>query len=445
MGKELAVKSSVGNFVTQLLIFPLTIITGILVSRLLGVEGKGNYAYLLLIGKSLLPILYLGFGSGLHYYISNKTYQFKESFFSFSVVAIGIGIFTALIIYILHSLQYLGEVGNSIDKYYYLFMFLLLPLNSFYFFNYLALSADFKFKIVNYIQLTKSFVLSLSLLSLLFLFDLGLLGTLYALIIEGVVSSIIILFYIVKNYRIVLNINLKFIKASYNYGVKSWVGTLAQQSNDRLDQILISFWASPQLLGLYSVAFSIVSMVNFLPNAIAPVFFNLTAASKDKEAEVKLTGRIHRVLLIVVGTVSIGVALSSDYLVSWLYGEAFGDAAIPLKILIPGMLAFAITRRIVSKYLASKGMPMKTSFIQGFGAIVGVILYFVLIPKHDIIGAAWASTIAYMASAVLAVIIFTKVIRPNKAYLFRLSWSDIQWLLKIMKPLWFSILNKFKR
>lgn len=436
-----ATKSSIGNLLTSFIIYPITITTGIITARVLGVEGKGIYAFLILLLKSMIPIFFFGYTAGVNYYIASKKYTVKNSIVTNLVIATGVGFLIAAVIFLLWANNYLGKIGNDIELKLLLPVLIAIPLTTVFNVCSTSLKGDFKFKLLNTIQIVKAIGLVLLLLVLVILLDLGLQGAALALLTEALITFFALIYLFQVNYKPDLRFNADLVARNFEYGIKSWVGSLAQQSNDKLDQLLIGFFANSYLLGLYSVAFSIVKMMNFLPNAIAPVFFNLTAISNNQENEVKLTGQIHRSLFIIVGFASMIVAILSSYLVSLLYGEEFKEAATPLIILIPGMLAFAITRRVLSKYLAGKGMPEKTSLIQGFGAMVGAVLYFVLIPKYNIIGAASASTIAYIVSSILAIFIFKKETHPHRGYLFRFSLEDVRWIIFKLKPIFIKFKN----
>ena len=56
-----AVRSTLGIFATRVAIFPVTVLTSVLVARELGPDGRGAYAFMLLLGSFVLPLLSFGF------------------------------------------------------------------------------------------------------------------------------------------------------------------------------------------------------------------------------------------------------------------------------------------------------------------------------------------------------------------------------------------------
>jgi O-antigen/teichoic acid export membrane protein len=84
---------------------------------------------------------------------------------------------------------------------------------------------------------------------------------------------------------------------------------------------------------------------------------------------------------------------------------AFVPAVSVLGVLLPGVVAICITRVITSD-LNGRGKPLVGTYIAGATAALGFVLYFWLIPKHGMQGAALASSIIYGFSAMLSLVYF---------------------------------------
>lgn len=430
-----ASKSAVGNLLTQVVSYPIAVAIGILTARTLGADGKGIYVFLVLLIKGILPILMLGFGGGVQYYIGSERFDMRSTAFTTLLVALGWGSLIGVFIYGLWYWGLLGETGDAIPVEAMLITVITLPFTAVYILFSLALKGAFEFKLHNALTIAKNVSLAGFLLGLVYFANQGIVGAAYALLCEAIGTALFLVIVLSRKYRPTLSFNSEYTRLSFVYGTKIWLGSLAQQSNDKLDQIILGVMNSPQLLGIYSVAFSIVRMMNFLPNAIAPVFFNLIARSKDPQREVELTAQMNRSLLLIVGSASLILVVAAPWLIDLFYGPEFVDAYYPMLILIPGMLAFAITRRILSKYLAGKGKPQVVSLIQGVGAILGILLYIVLIPYLDVVGAALGSTAAYIASTVVAVYYFNKTASPHRANLFLATADDLRWIVSKVKSI----------
>lgn len=73
--------------------------------------------------------------------------------------------------------------------------------------------------------------------------------------------------------------------------------------------------------------------------------------------------------------------------------------------------AFAGGRQDASNDIAGRGYPHYNSIVAGFALVITVALDLLLIPKIGIVGAALASTAAYSATFVMAVLFYLVVSR----------------------------------
>ena len=70
-----------------------------------------------------------------------------------------------------------------------------------------------------------------------------------------------------------------------------------------------------------------------------------------------------------------------------------------------------------AQYLIAEGLTKITLYRTAFGALLNVILNYFFIPKFGIIGAAYATLIAYFASTFF--LLFIKKTRPNAILMIR--------------------------
>ncbi|MBR9921788.1 MAG: oligosaccharide flippase family protein [Bacteroidetes bacterium] len=422
-------RKSLGNFFTLLFLFPLTIAVNIIVTRILGPSEKGIFSFLLLLGESMLPILYLGFGVGIIYFLSAEKYKAPQVALSLLMIGLVKGILITGIIYLLWSNQWLGQTAKEIPPEAMLPILAVLPLSGIQTMTKQLFKGCSQFGLLNIITLADQISNALLLLGLVVFTEFALLGAVWAVVIKKIIATMVILFILFRKHRPVWSINLAFIKDCYRYGLKAWVGNMATRANEKFDQLILGFFASSNLLGYYSVAYSLIRFLGFIPQAIAPVLFNMVAKVNDLQKSAIMLAQIHRILILLVGLMAIGLGVSASWLIPWLYGEAFSQAVVPAIILLPGMFAYMASRRVINKFLAANGMPEKPSIVEGVGAVVGMSCYLTLIPAYDIIGAAVGSTAAYLVSTGVAHYFFNRLIPKGTVSMFKISMSDIRWLL----------------
>ena len=112
--------------------YPITLSVGILTARTLGPDGKGIYAFLVLLIKSMLPILFLGYGSGLQFHTASKQHAVQNSIFTNFLIAVFWGTCISFSLYALWHFELLGNIGKAIDKKLILPILFAIPFNAFF-------------------------------------------------------------------------------------------------------------------------------------------------------------------------------------------------------------------------------------------------------------------------------------------------------------------------
>ena len=431
-----AVKDSVHNLATALAKYPLTIISSIVVTRFLGAENKGIYVYLIMISSVILPISFIGIGNGIQYYISNKTYKVKDVFFTSTVIGVLTGIFVSFLIWGLWSTQYFGKAGNAASFIVLLPFLIGIPLDGILYTSRFLLISDSKFQINNNIALGIALLSSVLLIVFVTISSDKLIAAAIAINAVKVVYLIVMMYYIYRIYTPAMKWDYGYARKTYIYGAKSWLGNISARANDKLDQLIIGMFVSPAQLGIYSVSYAVVNLLLIPSNALSPVLFNKISQVKSLEKSSEIAAQVHRSLFLTIFILCIGLGAIGYWLIGLMYGVEFQDAYYPMLILMPGILFYSVSRRVLQKFLSANGFPFKTSMVQFVAAVVGTIAYILLIPKFGIIGGAIGSTLAYLTSTIVAYSITKNMLKRHFGF-FSFSMNDINWikirLLELLK------------
>jgi O-antigen/teichoic acid export membrane protein len=195
------------------------------------------------------------------------------------------------------------------------------------------------------------------------------------------------------------------------YGMKFQVALVAQALNYRLDALLVNALIGNATLGLYSVAVSSAEILTLIPTAVDYVLYpkvsEARGESKRRLTVLALGGSLYMVL---AAGLALGAAL--PWLIPMLYGSRFAGSLEPALWLLPGMVSLTVVK-IVSHVAAGFGRPEYATYTTVLGLAATVPLDFLLIPRMGIIGAAWASSIAYSVAAVAAITLYCRVSGSN--------------------------------
>ncbi|MBC7293551.1 MAG: polysaccharide biosynthesis C-terminal domain-containing protein [Thermoleophilia bacterium] len=93
----------------------------------------------------------------------------------------------------------------------------------------------------------------------------------------------------------------------------------------------------------------------------------------------------------------LALVLLSRWLVLLLYSEAFLGAVSALQALLVGTVALS-AGRVLSNDISGRGFPRLNIYTGVAAVVTNVLLNLLWIPRYEIIGAAWASTVSYTVS-----------------------------------------------
>lgn len=198
----------------------------------------------------------------------------------------------------------------------------------------------------------------------------------------------------------------------------------------RIDQIMIGqINPNPAELGNYAAAVKVSELWYFVPNAVIQSVFPSIVQAKDKSEELYYK-RIENLLYLMCAisySIAIPITLFSQPIIKILYGRNYLDAAPSLAILIWAGI-FVTMGMARSPWLITENLMKFSAMTTGVGAVVNIILNFILIPKYGGLGAGIATLIAQFSASYASNAIFPQTRRmflmQTKA-LFLLDWMKI--------------------
>lgn len=186
-------------------------------------------------------------------------------------------------------------------------------------------------------------------------------------------------------------------------GLRGHVGNVVQTFNYRLDTLIVQSLLGQAAVGLYATGVALAEMVWYAPNAISAALLPQIAATRDHHA----TPRIARITLLLTLCGAIGLLA-----VAWpalaLLRPLYLPIMEPMAVLLVGIVALSI-HKVLASDLSGRGMPQYPSITSSVALLVTLVADLLLIPQLGILGAALASTLAYVAQTVLLVRIYTRL------------------------------------
>lgn len=181
----------------------------------------------------------------------------------------------------------------------------------------------------------------------------------------------------------------------------------------KIDQIMVKEILGNHSAGIYAVAITLSEAWCFIPNIIVSSLFPaILLAKKGKQIVYhKKMINLYSFLFWVAITISIIITFFGDFIISYLYGNAYDGASLIFKIYIWSNVFFFINV-LTSKWLVTEGFYLHSFYRNIIGAIVNISLNLLLISRYGLIGAAVSTLISYSIVAIFYDLFF-KELRLN--------------------------------
>jgi PST family polysaccharide transporter len=170
----------------------------------------------------------------------------------------------------------------------------------------------------------------------------------------------------------------------------------------RIDMVMLKFMQGDIAVGLYATATRISEVWYFVPVAIVSSVSPAIIRAKDNpRIYYERIGKLFSLMSLIALVIGSGIALSSHWIIHFLYTDAFLGAAPVLAVHVWASL-FVFLGLAQGPWNISENL-LKLGFYRTLaGAIANVLLNLVLIPKYSAMGAAIATVISYAIAGVLA-------------------------------------------
>ena len=164
-----------------------------------------------------------------------------------------------------------------------------------------------------------------------------------------------------------------------------------------VDVVMVRMIESDEATGYYRAALALAEYIWIVPIVIQSLLLHSTSTlwSDGRTDQITaLAGRITRYTTLLVVLMAVGLASLAHRFVPLYYGPEFTVSIVPLILLLPGAVGFAVARPLQAICQGS-GKLRTLILAMGVAAGMNVLLNAVLIPLYGIQGAAIATSTSY--------------------------------------------------
>ncbi len=238
----------------------------------------------------------------------------------------------------------------------------------------------------------------------------------YAYLLAIDVSNLIaaaFLFFYCRLYQNIINIkkiDRHLAKEMLQYSLPMIPDYISWWINNGLDRYMLAGFCNNGVVGLYSVAHKIPSILSTLSGIFSSAWRISSVDEFGTEKSVKFYSQIYRLYSGFLIISASAIILFVKPIASILFAKEFFNAWKITPILILAHVFSALAIFVGSIFTASK--KTKKLFIAPLaGAVANIIFNIIFIPEFEAIGAAWATVIGYMVIWVVQMINTAKILK----------------------------------
>ncbi len=402
--------------------------TSIIISRILGPEGRGIYGIIMTVIVLSASFGVFGFAASNTYFIAKDRNSARALGVQSIVVGLAGSMICGMAFYFIHTYQP-GMVAG-IDGALLAVTLLMLPLflwGNLFSQAFLGLGRIIAYNIFNTGQ--RIIFLGAALLMLI-VFDHDFEKYMIS-VIAGI--ALLVAFYIYWYIRVSPgseSINIKLVSKSFFYGSRPYIATIFAMATLRSGIFFVNHFRGISDAGLFAVAQQISELLIIVPSVIGGILFPRVAGGDSKD----LTAKVLRTMNALFLPLFITLALGAEPIITLLFGPEFLPSANALLIILPGAFLLGL-QVIIAGDMAGRGYPWPAALIWIPIFILNCIGYVFLIPAYGINGAALSTSLSFCVVSIYMIIYLTKTTDFRLADLFIPRKGDFVTILSIMKPL----------
>ena len=376
-----------GTFASKVLVFLLMP----LYTRLLTAAEFGTADILSQTANLLMPIAAVGICDGLFRFALDSEKEEQKRIFSSTVAVLAVG--SVVLLALVQLLRFFAVFEGYV---------LLVACY--------VIAANFHLAFANYLRAqgkTAAFAIQgiantalVILLNLLFLiaFDMGVMGYVLSVVVADAIVSVVI-FFCDKMYR---NIDFRSVDRStvtdmLKFSLPSIPTTMMWLITSVSDRYIVTAFRGTAENGLYAAAYKIPTLVSLASGVFMEAWHISSVKELLPEERADFFGSVYKnfmaimfmgaSFIIAFSQVFTRLLLAESYFISWQY----------VPVLVVAMVFSSFSAFLGSVYFLEK-KSLLSMLTAMSGAVINVVLNFVMIPKHGAMGAAVATLISYGAA-----------------------------------------------
>lgn len=393
--------NSLLTVVRQVLSIVFGLLAMVIIARVLGKSGQGQYTLAILLPTLLFTLLNSGLSISTVYFLGQKKYTDEEIYstnlftsFLLSLVSIATGL-----VIIFFFKDYFFENLNSKLL---LYTLLIIPL----IFTQKNLQTIFQgkedFEKFNLVVILNQLGLLLFSIVFVWFLDLGVYGAVLSFGMSQFLMLVASFYFLKTSYGLFWpkKVSIDFAKESFKFGLKGHLSNVLSFFNYRIDMFIIAYFMDDVAVGVYSVAVLLAERIWLISQSVSSVLFARVANLSNDDERNRFTSIASRNTLFITLIGGLFLAIISKWFIELFFGMEFVDSVKPFLYMIPGVVIFSMSKVLANDFIG-RGYPEINTYIAFVTALTNFGLNIWLIPIYGVKGAAIATSSSYILDAII--------------------------------------------
>lgn len=414
----------------------LSFLSVVFLTRLLGPEGNGVYTYSVAVLNLFFTVIGFQLESSLPVFLARDKENRPSIFSAVALLAalsmITFAILLSVIVFIIPGGDLWVIPHGQPVVFFFLFLLFAFILRRISTLIQASLRGAFLFRSFNFYMLLNQLIPSLVYGSLLLLAVIGThhisVMTCFKIILLLETTIVLIGWLILRRNNLVsFSSDISaYLRPISSLSGRSLLSASGHFLNKRLDVWFVQFYRGTASLGQYGLA---TQIANFVSDAMSP--FNQVLvphiAEASPEHHNEIVERTARLNMAIAFSAAVLIAGTSWFFIPLFFGRSFEEAIPATQVLAIGII-FISQRLVFTGYFKAINEMMFAVRAAWAGVVITILLDFALIPAWGILGASWATTLAYGTSSFYLVMKARQKLGFNLLAILLIRPSDIKWL-----------------
>ena len=398
------------------------LLTGILLSRLLGAAGFGIYSSIIVIPIMVVGFTQFGIRRSTIYHIGNKILP-EENIISALFLLL---LWTSALSILICGIAFFLYGSETFDPLIIGLVLLTIPLLLANLFAGGVFLGKEQIRNANIINAIPTLLTLLFTAIFVWVFPLHVLGAFLAIALANLFTfGFVFRTIFLKNHvKISWKYQEPIMKSMIKLGLVNAIAIFVMQLNYRMDILMLKQLSNFEQVGYYSLSTQIAEQLWHIPFAIELIILSRSANATNQNLMHKTVASIFRISIVLGLILSTVIFIVVPYILPLLFGKEFTPSVPMVRTILPGILIL-VGFRILNSRTTGMGKPQIAIYTFVPALIINFLLNLFLLPKYGGIGAAWATNVSYTIGSIAFLFVYCRITGMSVVQLFTFRRSDL--------------------